>query len=144
MIRTATLLAATLAAPAQAWTFTPGLPCVLSHETETTEIKLTYDPTKPLYTITLRRAQSFDPAQVFSMQFQGAMPIGISTDRHQLSGDGRSVTVTDSGFGNVLNGMQFNFAVTATLGTQRIDIPLIGAAEPVAAFRACEVAGPSV
>ena len=127
-----------MASPAAAWTFTPGQPCVLTHETDTLAVKLTYDPTQPLYSIALTRAEAFSPAATFSMQFQGAMPIGIGTDRHQLSPDGKTVTVTDSGFGNVLNGLQFNFTVTATLGEQRMEIPLIGAADPVAAFRACK------
>ncbi|WP_300037142.1 hypothetical protein [uncultured Roseobacter sp.] len=126
------------AAPATAWEFTPGLPCVLSHRTPAAEIELTYDPTGPLYTVTVRQADPFDSAPVFAMQFDGALPISIATDRHMPSRDGRSVTVTDRGFGNVLNGLQYNETVTATLGSARLDFALDGAAEPVAAFRACQ------
>jgi hypothetical protein len=67
------------------------------------------------------------------------MPISISTDRHRLSNENRTVSVIDSGFGNVLNGLQFNEFATIGLGTQLIDVPLIDAAGAVAKFRACDV-----
>ncbi|WP_375229886.1 hypothetical protein [Roseobacter sp. S98] len=133
-----TLIALTLlATPAAAWEFTPGLPCVLTHSTPQAEIELTYDPTQPLYTVTIRRDLPFDSAPVFAMRFDGDLPISIATDRHMASRDGRSVTVQDRGFGNVLNGLQYNATATAILGTAKVTFPLAGAAEPVAAFRAC-------
>ena len=125
------------ALPAQAWEFTPGLPCLLTHETPDVSVELTYDPGVPRYTISLSRPQRFSPAAVFSMTFIGPFPLTISTDRHQISGDGTTLTVSDSGFGNVLNGLQFNHTAIATLGDARVPIPLAGASEPVAAFRAC-------
>ena len=128
----------TAANPSAAWEFTPGTPCLLTHETETVQIKLTYDPTQPLYSIALTQKTPLTPAPVFGMQFNGPMPIRIATDRHQMSNDNSTVTAADSGFGNVLNGLQFNETATATLGNQTIDIPLAGAADPVAAFRACD------
>lgn len=136
MIR-AGLLWFLMATPAFAWEFTPGLPCVLTHETDTVMVKLTYDPTQPLYTLALTQKTPFTPAATFAMQFDGPVPIRIATDRHQLSADGLTVSVADSGFGNVLNGLQFNQTAVALLGEQRIDIPLAGAAAPTAAFRAC-------
>lgn len=133
------LLLLVSALPVQAWEFTPGTPCLLTHETPEVSVELTYDPTVPLYSISLTRPGAFAPAPIFSMQFQGRTPIGISTAEHQLSNGGRTLTVVDSGFGNVLNGLQFNDRVTATLGNQNVTIPLAGAAEPVAAFRKCDV-----
>jgi hypothetical protein len=61
----------------------------------------------------------------------------ITTDRHVLSDGGTSLTVTDRGFGNVLDGLQFNNVATALLGNTAVVIPLANAAEPVARFRAC-------
>ena len=122
----------------QAWDFTPGLPCVLSHQSAQAEIELTYDPTKPLYTVTVRREVPWTNDPVFSMRFDGAASLSISTDRHALSRDGRSLTVQDTGFGNVLNGLQFNDTVTAILGDQTVQFSLAGAAEPVAGFRRCQ------
>ena len=125
------------ALPAQAWEFTPGIPCLLTHETADVSVELTYDPGVPRYTISLSRPQGFAPAAVFSITFIGPFPLGISTDRHQLSADGSTLTVEDRGFGNVLNGLQFNHTAVATLGTTRIEISLQDAAGPVAAFRDC-------
>ena len=126
-----------LAPTARAWEFTPGLPCLLTAETESAEIVLTHDPTQPLYSVTIRRAQPFAPAEVFAMRFDGPAGLTITTTRHRLSEDGRAVTVTDTGFGNVLNGLQYNSAATAILGDQAVSFPLAGAPEPVAAFRDC-------
>lgn len=125
------------ASPAAAWEFTAGLPCLLRHATADAEIELTYDPTQPLYSVTVRRPGAWPGAPVFAMRFDGPASLTISTDRHTLSGDGRSVTVVDRGFGNVLNGLQFNDQVTALLGETEARFPLEGAAEPVAKFRIC-------
>ena len=133
------VLLSCFAHPAHAWEFTPGTPCLLTHETEHAAVELTFDPTVPLYTISITRDAPFTPAPVFSMTFSGPAGLSISTGAHEFSNGGRTLTVTDSGFGNVLNGLQFNTTATATLGTQHITLPLDGAAEPVAAFRACDV-----
>ncbi|WP_300064024.1 hypothetical protein [uncultured Roseobacter sp.] len=127
-----------LATSAHAWEFTPGLPCRLTHETAEVAVELTHDPTQPLYSITLTRPAPWVPAPVFSMDFEGGATLGIATDRHQLNGDGTALTVTDRGFGNVLRGLAFNETAIATLGNQRVAIPLQGAAEPVEQFRRCE------
>ena len=137
------LLCLAYASPAAAWEFTPGTPCLLTHETPEVAIKLTYDPTQPFYSIALTQMTPFTPAPVFAMRFDGAMPISIATDRHLMSADNLTVSASDSSFGNVLNGLQFNLTATATLGDQTINIPLDGAAEPVAAFRACETVATS-
>jgi hypothetical protein len=127
-----------LSSPAAAWEFTPGLPCLLTHETAEAEIELTYDPTKPLYSITIVRQEPWPRAEVFSMRFDGPARLTISTTRHALSRDGRSLVVVDTGFGNVLNGLQFNDTATAIIGDTAVRFPLADAAEPVAAFRLCQ------
>ena len=132
-----------MATPGLAWDFTPGTPCRLTHETETARVELTFDPSAPLYSITVSQTAPLPDAPVFAMRFDGPVGLTISTNRHTLSGDGLSVTVEDVGFGNVLNGLQFNQTATALLGGSEIAFPLAGAAGPVAAFRACRVV-PSV
>lgn len=124
--------------PALAWEFTPGLPCTLTSETETAQIELTYDPTVPLYTVTVRQTDQLPEGPIFAMRFDGPAGLSISTDRHVLSNDKRAVTVQDRGFGNVLNGLQFNNTATALIGDTEIPFPLDGAEEPVAAFRTCK------
>lgn len=130
------------ATPAEAWDFTPGLPCILSHSSNGSQVELTYDPRVPVYTISVTRTAPWPDAPVFSMRFSGTAALEIFTDRHVLSNDARRVTVTDRGFGNVLDGLQFNDTAVANIGTVTVEIPLAGAAEPVAAFRLCRpVAG---
>lgn len=132
------LLLTLLASPADAWEFTLGLTCVLTHETPEAEIELTYDPTQPLYSVTVRQNTPLPEGGVFSMRFDGPAGLTISTTRHSLSSDGRAVTVVDTGFGNVLDGLQFNTTATALLGDRAISFPLAGAAKPVSAFRLCQ------
>ena len=130
------LLALTI--PAHAWEFTPGLPCLLTHETAQARVELTYDPTQPLYSITIRRAEPWPKTPFFEMAFDGPRGRRIGTDRHHLSEGNRALTATDRGFGNVLDGLQYNDTATAIAGDVAIPFPLHGAAGQVAAFRACE------
>ncbi len=131
------LILCCFAMPAHAWEFTPGLPCLLNHETEEAAVELTYDPTAPLYSITITRAAPWPRAPVFQMRFDGLAALTISTDRQKFSADGRALTVIDRGFGNVLNGLQYNETATAILGDTTVVFPLQGAEKPVAAFRSC-------
>ncbi len=133
-----TLLLILVTTTAQAWEFTPGLPCRLSHETSQARVELTYDPTQPLYTITVTLPTPWPDAPVFGMRFDGPQGRAIGTSRHVLSNGDTSLTVTDRGFGNVLDGLQYNHTATAITGDIKVAFPLDGAAEPVAAFRACE------
>jgi len=128
-----------IAPAARAWEFTPGLPCQLTHEQDGIAIELTYDPGVPRYSITVTHPDRLTAAPAFELRFDGPLPIAIGTERHTLDTSGRRVSVTDSGFGNVLNGLQFNTTATAILGGQSVSVSLDGAAEPVAAFRACKV-----
>jgi len=121
---------------AQAWTFTPGPVCRLEHKTPTARIELTYDPSQPLYSVTVTSAP-LPGSPFFSMTFEGAQGQTISTNRHTTSPDGTQVTVTDTGFGNVLDGLQFNDVALAVIGDSEIAFPLKGAAPAVAAFRQC-------
>ena len=47
------------------------------------------------------------------------------------------VTVKDSGFGNVLDGLEFNNTATAILGNEAVTFGLENAGPAVRAFRAC-------
>lgn len=126
-----------LASPARAWEFTPTPICTLTHDTGEAAVRVTYDPRIPEYAITLTLAEGGWPdAPVFAIRFDGARGLTISTTRHVLSG-GAALTVTDRGFGNVLDGLQYNDTATALLGERALPIPLDGAAGPVAEFRAC-------
>ena len=128
-----------LASPAYAWEFTPGLPCLLNHAQGDIAVELTHDPTQPLFSITLTRAEPWPEADVFSLRFEGPAGLTISTNRHQLGNNGRSLTVTDRGFGNVLTGLSFNQTAVALIGDQAVSFSLDGAAPPTAAFRDCSV-----
>ena len=104
-------------------------------------MELTHDPTGPLYTITVTRLQPWPDAPVFAMQFDGPRPIAISTTTQSFSADRRSLTVSDTGFGNVLNGLQFNFTASAFLGDAAVVVSLANASEPVQKFRDCDQRG---
>jgi hypothetical protein len=126
------------AAPAQAWEFTPVPVCTLSHAEEGRSVTVTWDPRQPEpYAIRVEGPAPWPEGPVFSIEYAGPRPLGISTARHRLSGDGRAVTVSDTGFGNVLDGIEFNATATAVMGEARVPFSLAGAAEPVRAFRAC-------
>ncbi len=127
-----------LALPADAWEFTPAPVCTLSHETPDATVTLTWDPRRPEpYAIAVTRGASWAGAPVFAMRFDGPRGNTIVTDRHAISDGGRTLTVTDRGFGNVLDGLEFNDSATALLGEEAVPFPLDGAAGPVRAFRAC-------
>jgi hypothetical protein len=77
------------------------------------------------------------------MRFDGPRGNTITTDQHVISGGGATVTVTDRGFGNVLNGLEYNRIATALLGDRAVAVSLDGAAPAVREFRAC-AKGPNV
>jgi hypothetical protein len=129
------------AAPARAWEFTPVPVCTLSHETADGAVTVTWDPRQAEpYAIRIDSPAPWPGGDVFSIEYGGPRPFAISTARHRLSPDGRAVTVTDTGFGNVLDGLEFNATATAVMGAARLPFALDGAAEPVRAFRACTAA----
>ncbi|WP_043699539.1 hypothetical protein [Yoonia vestfoldensis] len=125
-----------LAAPAGAWDFSPSPICTLTDADGT--VTVTYDARLPEYSVTITLPDgtwSDDPA--FAMNFVGDRPIFIQTDRHQISPDGRSLTVTDSGFGNVLDGLAFNQRAYAISGDTTVGVSLEGIGPAMEAFRAC-------
>ncbi|MEX0286609.1 MAG: excinuclease ABC subunit B [Paracoccaceae bacterium] len=126
-----------LSTPAFGWeASSDGRICRLDHSTPEVEVALTYDPAVPIYAITLTRpGQVWPNGDVFVIAYAGAAPLTISTNRHMT--DGSSPTVSDSGFGNVLNGLAFNTTATALLGSVAIPIDLSGARPEVEAFVDC-------
>jgi hypothetical protein len=76
----------------------------------------------------------------FALRFDGPRGMTLTTDRHRLSNGGRTLTVTDTGFGNVLDGLEFNRLATALTEGGALALSLDGAAGPVRAFRACAAA----
>ncbi len=137
-MRLTVALALTFAAPAHAWEFAADPVCTLSHETSGASISVTFDPrrTEP-YSIAVTRSAPWPTEPVFGIRYEGARALTITTNRHVMSDGGRTVTVRDRGFGNVLNGLEFNATATAFLGETDLSFTLEGAADPVRAFRAC-------
>ncbi len=136
MLRALAVLLLT-AAPALAWETRSGRVCELVHDGETAFVRVTYDPAIPEYSIAITPELPWLNSPVFAMRFDGPRSNIISTDRHVISGGGATLTVTDSGFGNVLNGLEFNHTATALLGDRAIAVPLDGAGPAVRDFRAC-------
>lgn len=132
------LALALLATPAAAWEFRADPLCTLLHDTPTARLVITRDPARPEpYALTLTRAAPWPAAAGFAIRFQGARPFAIGTDRHRRSPDGRSLTVTDTGFGNVLDGLELGGRAVAVSGAAAEMLDLSGAAGPLRAFRAC-------
>ncbi|WP_299589752.1 hypothetical protein [uncultured Tateyamaria sp.] len=123
---------------AHAGDFTPTPVCTLSHSENAADVRVTYDHSSRLYAIAIKSAGGWPAASAFSIRFDGPAPNVISTTRHQS--DGQTLTVTDAGFGNVLNGLEFNTAATAFTQTAAVRVSLDGARAPVQAFRACATA----
>jgi len=128
-----------LASPASAWDFSPLPICTLSAPVEGGEVQVTYDPDLNIYEIRLsfKDGRTWVPSPDFEIAFLGERSNTIGTNRHVIARDGTSLSVTDSGFGNVLDGLEFNSVAEARAGEVTMAIPLDGAAEPVQAFRAC-------
>ncbi|WP_299727203.1 hypothetical protein [uncultured Tateyamaria sp.] len=127
-----------LTTPAHAWEFTPTPICTLTHTEASAAVTVTYDHTTSLYAIKVTTPQNWPTAPAFSIRFDGPRAGIISTQRHQT--DGPTLTVTDSGFGNVLDGLEFNISATAFTATNAATVSLDGAAGPVQQFRACTAA----
>ena len=124
-----------LASPAHAWEFSPSPICTLSHTEAGTEVKVTYDHGTQLYAIAITDVEGWPSAAAVSIRFDGARPNTISTTRHAVTAN--TLTVTDRGFGNVLDGLEFNSTATAFTQTAAVTVSLDGAAPVVQAFRAC-------
>jgi hypothetical protein len=129
---------ALLPLPAAAWEFSPDPMCTLTHQTGEAEIAITFDDSLPEYAlfITLRTGE-WPNADGFQMVFTGTRGLTIGTTSQTLSQDRATLTVRDSGFGNVLDGLEFNSFMAAAAGEVIITAPLTDAAPPVQQFRAC-------
>lgn len=124
--------------PALAWEAKFGAVCTLTHKEEAAQVEVTYDPSIPEYAIAVTLNSTWEESVVFSLRFDGPQELTISTGRHRLSDDGATLIVRDRGFGNVLNGLEFNNIATALLGERDIvSVSLEGAAPEVQKFRAC-------
>ncbi|MEM6758599.1 MAG: hypothetical protein AAF601_03885 [Pseudomonadota bacterium] len=124
-----------LCGPAYAWEFSPTPICTLSHSEGATQMVVTYDHATALYAVAVTTPDGWPDAPAFSIRFDGPQANVISTRRHVVAGN--TLTVTDSGFGNVLDGLEFNLSATAFTQTAAAEVSLEGAAEPVQAFRGC-------
>lgn len=131
------LILSFLALPAAAWEFSPLPICTVSHETPEVALNLTYDHKTGLYALDLTTPDPWPDAPVFAIRFEGPNGLIISTTRQRFSNDRRTITATDAGFGNVLNGLQFNVFASPTLGERTLRIPLRGAAPVIDDFRDC-------
>jgi hypothetical protein len=133
-----------LATPTQAWVFTATPVCTILNDTPALSIRVTFDPSQPEpYTIALTRPDPWPVTETFGLSFDGPAAMTIGTSRHELSNGGRTLSVTDTGFGNVLDGLAYNGKATALVGDTAIPFELTGAGPAVEAFKACEVV-PSV
>ena len=130
-----------MAQPAFAWEFSSTPVCTLSHSQDDIDVSVTYDPKlTDAYTFRMTRAADWPVAPVFGIRFDPGGPF-ISTNRHRT--DGNTLSASDSGFENVLAGLERNFLALAIVGDETLTIRLDGAAPEVAKFRACLVT-PSV
>ena len=81
-----------LASPATAWEFSPAPICTLTDTSDADTLTVTYAASLPEYTITITLPDGqWSDAPGFAMAFAGHRPIGIQTDRHTRSEDGRSL-----------------------------------------------------
>lgn len=133
----ALLLLIATPASAEGWTAAFGAVCELSYQADDVSVLVTYDPSIPEYAIALTPDGPWRNAPIFSIRFDGAQGRTITTDRHEVSEDGATLTVRDRGFGNVLDGIEFNETAFALLGNRSVAVPLQGAAPAVQAFRSC-------
>lgn len=134
----ALLALALLATPAQAWDFSATPVCTIANDTPTLSIRVTYDPAEARpYAITLTRPDPWPRTETFGLNFGGSAGMTIGTDRHTLSNDDRTLTVTDTGFGNLLDGLANNATAAALAGDLTVPFDLTGARPAVDAFRAC-------
>lgn len=133
-----------LASPVAAWEFRAEPLCTVSHETGDIALEMTFDSGTGTYRIALTTAAPWPPGAIFGIRFDGPFAMTITSDRQLIEDGGRTVAVTDTGFGNVLNGLEFNEMATPFLGGQGVAIPLAGAGPAIRSFRECVRTGPSV
>lgn len=129
------------AIPAQAWEFSANPVCTIAGDMPELAVRVTYDPgeAEPFRISLTGTALAWPETDSFAIRFDGPAALSIGTDRHRRSPDGRTLSVSDTGFGNVLDGLALNDTATAIAGDRRIPFDLAGARPAVEAFRACAV-----
>ena len=134
-------LAVLLPTSAASWEFSPSTLCTLSHQSERTRLEITYDPAIPEYRLTLHLLTGqWARSETFGMSFRGGRQLPIGTARHETNDS--ALTVSDTGFGTVLAGLEFNATATAFTNSQSEQVSLAGAAPAVRKFRRCAQQGP--
>lgn len=128
-------LLAFVASPALAWDFRSDPLCTIEGGTQALSVTVTFDPASGLYRIDLDRADGWPESAVFALVFEGAGGLTITTNRHVV--DGTTLSVTDTGFGNVLRGLEAGATALAVTGDLAAPFALDGADDAVAKFRAC-------
>lgn len=127
-----------LGSPALAWDFSPDPICRISEKQDLVEINLTFDHASGVYAIAFTKLEApWDQGQQFSIRFEGPRPKLIRTDRHVFSVDGYTLTARDTGFGNVLDGLQYNTLAALETGDERIFIQIHKSFPAMEAFRKC-------
>lgn len=135
-----TLLFPTAAAP---WEFTPFPMCTLSHTNNQAQVVITHDPSVPEYRLDLTvSGTGWKASPTFGIIFSGGRSLTIGTERHRINGS--ALSVSDVGFGNVLDGLEYNATATAFTASQEVQLSLAGAAPEVRKFRACAAQPPIV
>ncbi len=134
-----TVIPCLLAAPLHAWEFTADPVCTLHHAGPEAEVTVTHDPrqAEPYAIAVTRGAGAWPQAAAYAIRFDGPDGFTITTNRHRLSGDAATVIASDTGFGNVLDGLEFNRTATALLGNASATVALTDAAPAVRKFRDC-------
>lgn len=132
------LILAILPFPATAWEFSPTPICTLSHQNADAEFTVTFDASLPEYALSIRLATGiWDTSPVFQLSFLGANSLQIGTIEHSFSADSTTLFVRDSGFGNVLDGLEFNDAAIASAAPKSVSFDLTNADPAIQAFREC-------
>ncbi|MEM1160702.1 MAG: hypothetical protein AAGJ28_07195 [Pseudomonadota bacterium] len=105
-------------------------------------MKIVHDPAASQYRMAVRLTSgTWSESPSFGISFRGGRELTIGTDRHRIAGD--TLSVADTGFDNVLNGLEFNLVAIAFTTDQTLQLSLAGAAEEVRKFKSCiEVAPP--
>ena len=138
-----TLLLMCLPTWAAAWEFSPDPLCTLSHQSQTAEVVITHDPSVPVYRMRVSLVgDRWADSQTFGIAFRGGRSLTIGTDRHLIDND--TLSVADSGFGNVLDGLEYNLVAIAFTKSQSLQLSLDGAAPEVRKFRDCALQAPAL
>jgi hypothetical protein len=128
---------------ALAWEFSATPICTLFYETASAQIMVRFDPDQPEYQLDVTlKDTAWSDSPSFGMSFDGPRSLVIGTDRHVI--DQNTLTVKDVGFGNVLNGLEFNQRATAFTQNLAVRFSLHDAAPAVRDFRDCATPAPAL